>query len=79
VHQIIQVLGALLILAAYALSQWRVIDAKSLAYLVPNLVGSAALAVLAFQGSHWGFLLLEGAWALISAVGVATRLRCAPG
>jgi hypothetical protein len=75
VEQIVQVLGALLILAAFALSQWRLVDARSLRYLVPNLIGSAALAVDAYVGRQWGFLLLEGAWAVVSAVGVVTAFK----
>jgi hypothetical protein len=74
-EQVVQILGALLILAAFVLSQWRVIDATSLRYLVPNLVGSAVLAVDAYAGSQWGFVLLEGVWALVSAAGIAGRLR----
>jgi hypothetical protein len=74
-EQVVQVLGALLILAAFVLSQWRVIDATSLRYLVPNLVGSAVLAVDAYLGRQWGFLVLEGAWALVSAAGVVGRIR----
>ena len=72
-EQLIQVLGALAILVAYVLSQIRVVDARSLPYLVPNLVGSAVLAVDAYLGAEWGFVLLEGAWALVSAAGVARR------
>jgi hypothetical protein len=75
VEQIVQILGALLILAAFALSQWRLLDAQSLRYLVPNLVGSAVLAADAYVGRQWGFLLLEGAWAVVSAVGVAGAAR----
>ena len=74
-EQIVQVLGALLILAAFVLAQWRVIDSGSLRYLVPNLVGSAALAVDAYVGSQWGFVLLEGAWAVVSAAGVLEAAR----
>jgi hypothetical protein len=77
-EQVVQILGALLILAAFVLSQWRVIDATSLRYLVPNLLGSAVLAVDAYFGSQWGFVLLEGVWALVSAAGVVGRLRAAP-
>jgi hypothetical protein len=76
-EQVVQVLGALLILAAFVLSQWRLVDPESLRYLVPNLVGSAVLAVDAYVGSQWGFVLLEGVWALVSAAGVVTRLRAA--
>jgi hypothetical protein len=74
VEQVVQVLGALLVLVAFALSQWRVVDASSLRYLVPNLVGSAVLALDAYAGGEWGFLLLEGAWALVSAAALAARV-----
>jgi hypothetical protein len=40
VDQIIRVIGALLILAAFVLSQWRVVHGESLAYLAPNLAGA---------------------------------------
>jgi hypothetical protein len=70
VEQIVQVIGALLILTPFVLSQRRVLNGESLAYLVLNLAGSAALAVVAYLGSQWGFALLEGVWALVSAAGV---------
>ena len=64
--QVIQVLGAVLILAAFALAQWGFLDQKSMTYLVLNVVGSAVLAVDAALGAQWGFLLLEGVWAIVS-------------
>jgi hypothetical protein len=44
-------------------------------YLALNLVGSAILAVLALAASQWGFVLLEGVWAVVSAWGLATAPR----
>ncbi|HEU4393735.1 MAG TPA: hypothetical protein VFR04_08900 [Solirubrobacterales bacterium] len=44
-------------------------------YLALNLVGSAILAVLAATSSQWGFLLLEGVWAIVSAWGLVARER----
>ena len=65
--QAVQIVGALLILAAFAGLQAGRIDANSRLYLVLNLVGSAILAVLALYEDQWGFLLLETAWAVVSA------------
>ena len=73
VGQLLQMAGALMVLAGFALAQARRIDATSRGYLLLNLVGSAVLAVEAYLGSQWGFLLLEGAWALVSAWGIAHR------
>jgi hypothetical protein len=74
VHQVVQVAGALAILAAFALAQFGVLDPRSWSYLWLNLVGSFVLAVDAWREEQWGFLLLEGAWALISGWGLAAKL-----
>jgi hypothetical protein len=75
VDQVVQVIGALLILAAYAAAQFGWLDQYSLRYLVLNLIGSAILAVLAWYESQWGFLLLETVWALVSAWSLYRVLR----
>ena len=65
--QVVQVIGALLILAAFAGLQTGRISSASRLYLALNLVGSATLAGLAWYEHQWGFLLLETAWAIVSA------------
>ncbi len=73
--QIIQIGGALLILAAFAAAQLDKLSVRSQVYLVLNLVGSAVLTVLAWYERQWGFLLLEGVWALVSAWGIVRLSR----
>lgn len=76
--QVIQVVGALLILAAFAAVQFERMQPSSRLYLALNLVGSAILAVLAFSSSQWGFVLLESVWAAVSGWGLAVALRNEP-
>jgi hypothetical protein len=75
VLQLVQLLGAILVLAAFTLAQYRVLDPQSISYLVLNTVGAGILAALAFEEEQWGFLLLEGVWTLVSLAGLIRRLR----
>ncbi len=73
--QTVQIVGSLLVLAAFVASQRGLLDPRSRLYLVLNVLGSGALAVEALLGRQWGFLLLEGVWAIVSAVGLVAVLR----
>jgi hypothetical protein len=75
VHQVVQVIGALLILFGFVLAQFRLLDPRSLWYLVVNLVGSAILTVDAWRQDQWGFFLLELVWAIVSAWGLTQLVR----
>ena len=65
-QQALSIAGALLILVAYAASQRGKLGRNDASYNLMNLVGSAVLAWIALEGRQWGFLLLEGCWALLS-------------
>lgn len=74
ISTIIQILGALLILAPFALAQFRLLGQHSWPYLVPNALGSGILCVLALLDAQWGFVLLEGVWALVSLWGLVSLI-----
>lgn len=67
---VIQIAGSLLILFPFVLVQLGRMSAKSRSYSVLNLIGSTVLAIDAAVGQQWGFLLLEGVWAIVSLVGL---------
>jgi hypothetical protein len=73
--QVVQVVGALLILAAFTAAQFGWLDTKSRVYLVLNLIGSIVLTVLAWYEEQWGFLLLEFVWAVVSGWGLFQVVR----
>ncbi len=68
--QLIQIAGSLLILSGFILTTWGWLNPKSATYLIVNAVGSAVLAVQAATEAQWGFLLLEGVWAIVSFAGL---------
>jgi hypothetical protein len=78
VAQLAQVVGAVLILAAYTLAQFGMLDQRSYWYLWLNLVGAGALTVLAWHERQWGFLILEGVWTIVTAWSLLERLRLVP-
>ena len=75
--QIVQVLGSLLILAAFVAAQRRWLSTESSSYLSLNLVGATVLAVLAAHADQLGFLLLESCWAVVSGRSLVRAIRIA--
>jgi hypothetical protein len=73
--ELLQWSAAIIVLAAFALSQWGVWPVTSYRYLALNLIGGAGLSAAAAISHQWGFVLLEGVWALVAAWGISVRLR----
>ena len=76
--QLVQIVGAVLILSGFALTQTKTLDPKSLSYLCLNAVGSGVLAANAVVERQWGFVLLNAAWFVIAVVAVIEVLRHRP-
>jgi hypothetical protein len=71
--QVVQLIGAILILAAFMLAQQRRLATDSVVYLALNAAGAALLAVVAVLDRDIGFTLLETTWAVVSTAGL---IRC---
>ena len=77
-YQVVQVTGSLLILAAFVAALLGRVDQASYRYLIPNAVGSAVLTVTAVINLEWGFILLEGVWALVSLYSITRKATGQP-
>ena len=71
--QALQLVGAVLILAAFALVQFHRVDQADYSYLAANFVGAALLGVVAVREEQWGFVLLEVVWGLVSLWSIVTK------
>lgn len=72
-YQLISVVGAVMILVAYAGNQRGWMGRENRMYNVLNFVGSALLAWVAIVDRRVGFIFLEGMWALLSIPGMLAR------
>ena len=77
--QVVQLIGAVFILAAFVLAQQRRMATDSVVYLAFNALGAGLLAVVAVLDRDIGFTLLEITWAAVSTVGLVKCLRRSSG
>lgn len=64
--QVVQLLGAALILLAFAMIQTGRMRPDRLPPVLMNFVGALMLATSALSADQWGFLVLNTAWASIA-------------
>ncbi|MEV6270619.1 CBU_0592 family membrane protein [Kribbella sp. NPDC004138] len=75
VLDVVEIVGALTVLVAFAAAQAGRLRQRTVTYQLLNLIGSGVLATIAMVQSSWGFLLLEGSWAVISLLGLINLVR----
>lgn len=73
--QVVSILGAVLVLAAYAGNQTERIPVDSYSYQLMNLFGAGALTLAAFETQQAGLIIVEGTWTLISVGGLVKVMR----
>ncbi|HST49954.1 CBU_0592 family membrane protein [Jatrophihabitans sp.] len=77
-YDVVQLAGSLLVLVAFGAALTGRLGQSGYPYLVSNAVGSTALAATAVVSLEWGFLLLEGVWALVSGYSIVRRATGRP-
>ena len=69
--EVLQVVGAVFILIAFAAIQRGTMQPTRARTSLLNLVGGLVLGWVAVDEKDWGFLLLEVVWSVVSAWGLA--------
>lgn len=76
--QVIQIVGAIVVLAGFVANQRFGLSSDSVWFVLSNAVGASVLAVAAGVGGDIGFLIVEGVWAIVSWASLPRILRAAP-
>ena len=71
----LQLVGAVLILAAFVAAQAGRASTTSVTYLLANALGAGLLFASASIDRQWGFMLLEGVWALVALASLSQLAR----
>lgn len=75
IFQVVSIVGAILILAAFTAQQLQRLDAETKTYQMLNLIGGFCLCTAAIAVRQYGFIMLEGSWTVVSAWGVWRVVR----
>lgn len=70
---VIGLIGVSLLLLAFFLNLFKFLRAESYLYLILNLVGGALACYSSYLINFMPFVLLEGTWAVVAAVGVVRK------
>ena len=76
--QVISIAGAVMVLFAFAAHQMDRMRKETYAYQLLNLAGGVLLVTAAMTTRQAGLILMEGAWAVISAYGLIRLITQRP-
>jgi hypothetical protein len=75
--EIIGFVGVALLLIAFFLNLFRLLNAESPPYLVLNLIGAGLACASSYLINFLPFVLLEGTWAVVAAGALVRRIYAA--
>ena len=75
VNDIIGSAGVAILLIAFLLNLLNKISQKSLEYILMNIAGAGLACIASFLINYIPFVILEGAWTLVSVIALINYLR----
>jgi len=78
ISQVVGIVSALGIVAAFAALQFGLVDRDDLRYLFANLVCAGGLTTIAVVEGQYGFVISNGFWTLVSVAGLVRVTRRRP-
>ncbi|HXB05934.1 MAG TPA: hypothetical protein VNW04_02430 [Puia sp.] len=70
--------GVTLLLVAFFLNLVGRLPREGATYLLLNVVGAGLACLASVMLRYWPFIILEGCWTLVSAIGLVARLKYKP-
>jgi len=74
-NDIIGTIGVAMILIAFYLDTIKLLSKNRKLYYVMNMIGAALACYASVLLSYWPFVILEGAWTLVSIYGLMRVMR----
>jgi hypothetical protein len=69
------IIGVTFILLAYLLVIWKLLETNSLYYILLNLAGGSMACLASMMIRYTPFIILEGAWTLVSLIAFIKFIR----
>ena len=73
--QIVGIVSAVGIVGAFAAIQFDLVGPHDLSYLVANVLSAGGLTTVAVLDAQYGFIISNGFWTLVAAVGIVRVAR----